>query len=114
MPVLDATDRTIEIVLGAPPAAELDFVVKYDVYTLSQNKRVGKRQHEQLGQTNGTTAVTIMPAPADANHEHELSGFGLVQTNAADVDVTIRYKAGVTTYLYLEHTLSQGDNLRYA
>lgn len=113
MPVTDSTLRSYEISLGSAPVANLDVVAKYNKWTLSSGRRVALRGGESLVRTNGTTPVVVMPAPADADHENELTEVGIVQINAADTEILFKYNDNGTRYLDVDFTLSQGDNLRY-
>lgn len=113
MPVTDSTLRVYEVSLGGPVVAELDVVAKYHHWTLNAGQRVAVRCGVVLARTNGATPVVVLPAPADADHENELTELGIVQVNAADTEVLFKYNDNGTRYLDVDFTLSQGDNLRY-
>lgn len=114
MPVTTLTTSTVEISLGAAPVTELEVTAKATYWTLSAGRRIACRGYQARVRTNGTTPVVVIPAPPDLDHEYELTDFYMVQVNAADTEIILKCNFGGDRYLMLDHTLSQGDNLRFA
>ncbi len=111
MLTLGTTTQTLEALLGGAaattnPAA----VVSYAEHTATTY--TGKVQHTDL---NGTTAVTILSAPASST-EHVVRGVAISNIDTAAVTLTVRFKdtSGSTVYrTVFKATLSVGDTAGY-
>ena len=102
MLTLGTTTQTLEALLGGaaattnPPA-----VVSYAEHTATTY--TGKVQHTDL---NGTTAVTILSAPASST-EHVVRGVAISNIDTAAVTLTVRFKAGVGLKMARSMSVSQ-------
>lgn len=106
--ILDATTKTLEIVLsGAITTTQLPFTTSYvDVATSTQAVTPGA----QDGATNSTTAVTIMAAPASGS-ERRLAAFSVTNSDTAPATVTLRLNDNATLRNIYKAVFAVGDNL---
>jgi len=109
MIVLDATNKSLEIVLaGAVTTNQLPFVATYvDVTTTTYTPG------ENDGTSNNTTAVTIVSAPA-ASTQRQLKFLSVHNADTAAATVTIRYNNNSTTRIILRAALAVGDQIIYS
>ena len=108
MIILDATTKSLEVALGGAVATnQLPFVASYvdittNTFTPSSNN----------GETNDTTAVTLLAAPASAT-QRQLKYLSLVNEDTANVTVNISYNDNSTLRKVADFTLITGDSLYY-
>ena len=111
MLTIAATTQTLEALLGGSVATtQPAAVVSYAEHTTTTY--VAKVQHTDL---NGTTAVTVLAAPASST-EHVVRGLTISNVDTAAVTLTVRLKdtSGSTVYRTLfKATLSVGDTAAY-
>jgi len=111
MLTLANTTQTLEALLaGAVATTNPAAVVSYAEHTATTY--TGKVQHADL---NGTTAVTILSAPASST-EHVVRGVAISNIDTAAVTLTVRFKdtSGSTVYrTVFKATLSVGDTAGY-
>lgn len=106
MIILDTTNKTLEVILnGAVTANELPFTAHY-VDITATSVTAG----QQDGATNGTTAVTVLSAPA-ASTQRQLKFFSLYNSDTAPATVTIRYNNNGTTRIVYKIILNVGYSL---
>ncbi len=105
---LNSTNRNLEVVLGGAAAAQLPVVVSSRLIQTSD-----ATTEDTIVNTNDTTAVTIVSAPASG--EKKLVEFiSVYNPNAANATVKIQMDVAATKYILLVCTLSQGERLEYA
>ena len=69
MITLNTVNKSLEIVLGAAPTAECQYVVSY----INVDKSGSRTDHSADGVTNGTTAVTAIAAPQAGSRRYVMS-----------------------------------------
>lgn len=108
MIILDNTTRSLQVVLGSTPATNQSALLcsYVDITTTTFNPGTTETQ------TNGTTAVTIMPAPA-ASTQRQLKYFALHNDDTASITVTLQYNDSGTLRTVLKVTLSVGYRIEY-
>src|SRR3990167_756330 len=108
MLILDATTKSIEIDLnGAVATNELDVTTHYTditttAYTPGNTRTV----------TNGTTAVTIVAAPAASTQRH-IETISVYNKDTASATVTIQENDNSTLGIIRKHTLLTLEHLEY-
>ena len=114
MIVLDTTTGSLQIVLaGAKNTNDCPFVANY------LDEPVGSTSLKPAGScnpgtTNGTTAVTIVPATGLApGWRRRLLSFNLNNADLAAVTVSIQYVDGATTYTLYKCILQTLEQLQY-
>lgn len=108
MIILDATTKSVEAVLAAEVAAsQPTYIVSY--IDRARNQEVyGSRD----GALNGTTDVTILPAPA-SGYIRCLKSASIYNRDTADVSVQVHYDSGGVEYEIIKVTLAAGSTLMY-
>ncbi len=107
MIILDATTKSLEVVLGGAVATnQLPFTAGYTDMVASP------AFVESDGQTNGATAVTLVAAPV-ANVQRTVNHLSLFNADTAAVTATIRLNNNGTLRKIFVATLASGDNLGY-
>jgi len=105
MIILDATTKTLEVVLGgAITTNQLPYVVSY-VDTGATNPLV-----EADGTTNSTTAVTMVSAPS-ANKAKIIKNISIYNADTVSATVTVRYNNNSTTRILVKFALPTGYSL---
>ena len=107
MIILDTTTRSLEILLGAVPTAQLPWTATYSDHTLSTYAPASVN-----GITNSTTPVTVVAAPA-ASTQRQIRMLSVYNVTLINQTVTIQYNDNTTTRIILKVTLSAGDTLFY-
>jgi hypothetical protein len=111
MIVLDATNRSLEVVLsGAVTTNELPYTVSYvDVNqaTFDAINPVGPP-----GQTNGATPVTMASAPA-AGNSRQIKWLSVRNADTVNATATVQLNDGSTLRSIVVITLNPGDTLQY-
>ena len=107
--ILNATTKKVQILLGsAVTANQCPVVVDYVDFT-STTTTPGS----QLSNTNSTTAVDVVNAPA-ASTQRKVNLITVCNKDTADVAVTIRFNDNGTTYSYLTAlALPVGSTLQF-
>jgi hypothetical protein len=104
MLVLDSTTKTITAVMsGAPATTQPNYVVAY-----ADNNGTTFVEGATDGTLNGTSTVTITPAPA-ASTRRIIKSIYIQNTDSAQVTVTVGYYNGTSTRVLAKVTLSIGD-----
>lgn len=112
MIVLDDTDKSLEVVISALVATtELDWSVSYVDLLLADMTVTAVNEND--GQTNGTTPVTMIAAPA-AGHVKQLKSLSIFNADIADKTIIIQINHGGTKRILFKGILATGDNLQYA
>lgn len=107
MIVLDTTLRKLEIVLaGTVTTNQLAFVASY------QDSTVAPPATNQ-GQSNNTTAVTLVAAPA-SGVQRELQWLSIYNADTANPIVTVQLNDNGTTRIIVKLTLQPGSSLFFA
>ncbi len=107
MLILAQTTDSIEIVLAGAPVTQLPFYATYrDVNTTDYTPG------RNAGTTNGTTAVTVIPAPA-ASTQRVIDHINVFNPNTANSVVTVRLNLNGTIYILHTVTLAQNERLQY-
>lgn len=107
MLILDAVNRSLEIVLGGAVAAnQLPIVASYIDFA------DGHAPGSSNTQTNGTTAVTAVAAPA-AGVQRQVKFLSLRNSDTAVATATLRYNDNATLRSIVTITLAIGDVLLY-
>ena len=111
MIVLDATNRSLEVVLAAAPAsAQPEFFASYAdldpaAITLTANSNAGT--------ANGTTAVTMVAAPGTSALRRQIKYVSIWNADTAQVLVTVQVNIGGTLRRLARIALSSGQTLQY-
>lgn len=109
---LDATTKSITLELGASPAQELSYTTHYASKTASSFS-----EKNTTGVSNGTTPVTIIPAPA-SGETLSIKNIILYNNSASTIIVTINLVITATSYKLFNITIGAnsswklGDGLR--
>lgn len=112
MYILDDTDKSLEVKLGgAVTTNQLDWAVGY-VDLLSSDQSVSAVA-EADGQTNNTTAVTIIAAPA-SGHTRQLKALSVYNADTVAAEVIIQINHGGTARIIWLGTIQAGDTLQYS
>lgn len=111
MIILDATNKSLEILLGgAITTNQLPIVVSF-VDILNSDQSISSTDENDL-LTNSGTAVTLISSPA-SGHSRVLKTLSVQQADTVDAQVIIRYNVGGVFRNILVATLTSGDNLGY-
>jgi len=108
MIILDATTKSLEILLGgAVTTTQLPFVATYvdmttSAYTPGSND----------GASNNTTAVTAVSAPASST-QRQVKLLTVYNADTASATLTVRYNNNSTTRIMWKGTLAVGDTFVY-
>lgn len=110
MIVLDATTKTLEVILaGAITTNQLPFVVTYvELDSTLAVSAIG----ETDGVTNNSSAVTMLSAPASGKIR-QVKHVTIPNVDTAAATVTVRINNNGTFRQMVTMTLSTGDNLVY-
>ena len=112
MIILDATTKSVEIDLfGAITTSQLPYTLHY-VDILSSDQSVSAVA-SNTGQTNSTTAVTILAAPS-AGHTRQVKHLTVCNEDTVAAIVTIRINDNGTLRTMVTTTLTVGDTLEYS
>lgn len=122
--ILDATDKSIEIVLGeARVTNNLPVNVSFK-YVDTSCLLTPQQQVAELGgandtNTNGTTPVTILSAPsapdaATLQYQKVVTEMSVVNEDTVPHTVTIRLNHAGVYRTYFQVTLAVGDQLQYS
>ncbi len=105
--VLDSTSKTLEMVLGASITTnQLPVYVSYaDITTTAFTPGSSDTQ------SNNTTAVTIVPAPA-ASTQRQVKSIMIYNQDTASATLTVRLKNGATLRQLVLITLQSGQTLQ--
>jgi hypothetical protein len=107
MLILNATTKSLEVVLGAAPSAELPYTSSYvDVTTTA----FGPLSAD--GTTSGTTPVTVVAAPG-ASTQRQVKFLSVHNSAAAAATVTVQLNDNSTTRIIFKCDLAVGDSLHY-
>src|SRR5260370_12291503 len=108
MIILDATTRSVEVLLGGTITTnQLPVVASYvDVTTTTYTPGSSNTA------TNNTTAVTAVASPA-ASTERQVKLMTVYNADTASATLTVRYNDNATTRILVKTTLSVGDSLVY-
>lgn len=107
MLILDSTTRSLEVVLADSAAAnQLPMVACYIDFT------DGYTPGASHTQTNNTTAVTVVAAPASGAQRH-VKFLSLRNSDTAPATATLRYNDNATLRIIVTVTLAVGDTLLY-
>lgn len=108
MLILDTTSKSIEIVLGAAVAAnQLPVFATYADHTSSAFTPVSSDT-----QSNSTTAVTIVAAPA-ASTQRQVKSVSIYNADTAAATVTVRLNNAATLRTIVKAALAAGEGLHY-
>lgn len=111
MIILDATTKSLEIVLGgAVTTNQLPYVLSYvDLLSTDQSiSAVGSND----GTTNSAVAVTVLAAPA-SGHTRQVKFLSVQNADTVAATLTVRYNDNATTRTIMKVALAVGDNLIY-
>ena len=109
MIILDATTKTLELLLGATEQSSvLSFVATYVDLTTSTFTSI-----EQDGQSNGTNAVTCVSAPA-ALTQRQVKFLSIYNGDSTPATVIIRLNNNGTPRILCAFTIGVGSTLQYA
>lgn len=108
MIVLDATTKSLEVVLAAAVTTnQLPFVASFVDVT-----KIPYTPGENDGTTNGTAPVTIVSAPA-ASTQRDVSFVQIHNADTVAATVTVRYNNNSTTRTIIKVILAVGSQLIY-
>lgn len=106
--LLDTITKSLEIVLGAAVAAnQLPLVAVYSDQTPTTFTPASND-----GQSNGVTAVTLVPAPA-ASTQRRIHSLSIWNADTQSVTVTVRLNNNSTMRIIIKVALAVGDSLTY-
>ncbi|RLC87089.1 MAG: hypothetical protein DRJ03_06920 [Chloroflexi bacterium] len=105
--VLDMTTKSIQVVLGAAVTTnELDCVAHY-----ADEDGASFTEGNNALNTNGTTAVTLVAAPAAATRRL-ISDYSVFNADTAVATVTVQMVVGASVFILRKKSLQPGDTLR--
>lgn len=108
MLILDTVNKSIEIVLGAAVAAtQLPVFATYADHTSSAFTPISSDT-----QSNSTTAVTIVAAPA-ASTQRQVKSVSIFNADTASATVTVRLNNSATLRTIIKAALAVGEGLHY-
>ncbi len=111
MIILDATTKTLEVILAAAITTnQLPWTVHY--VDISQSDFSAQAVSSGDGVTNSATAVTMVAAPA-ASKSRQIKTLTVQNADTAPATVTVRINDNGTYRPLITVTLSVGDNLVY-
>lgn len=111
MIILDATTKSLEVVLGgAITTNQLPFTTHY--VDINSSDLSVSAPAENDGQTNNTTAVAIVAAPASGKIR-VVKTISIYNADTVSATVTIRVNNNGTTRIVFKATLATGDTLNY-
>jgi hypothetical protein len=105
---LSATDQSLEIVLAGSSVSALHVSATYKEITT-----VDADSLSVYTASNGTTAVTIVPAPS-AGLRHLIERVTVYNPNVLSATVTIRVNVGGTPHIQAKVPLGQDERLEYS
>lgn len=109
MLILDATTKSLEVVLGgAITTNQLPFTAHY-VDSLNADESVSAIS-ENDGATNSTTPVTMVAAPS-SGHTRHIKQLSVYNSDTAAATVTVQINNNSTTRIVWKGTLAVGDTL---
>lgn len=104
MIILNATTKSLEIVLGGSvSSSQLPFSASY--VDMDDTTWALTGMSESDGASNGTTAVTIVAAPA-ANSRRQVKAISIYNADNANVTLTIRVNNNGTTRIIFKAVLA--------
>lgn len=101
-------EQSLQVVLGAVPAAELAWVSSYEHLEADDLSLIS-----QDGLTTNTTPVTVVSVPPPDSDAYQLKSFYTKNQNAAPVTFIVQFNDTGTLREILRVTLSQHDSLIY-
>ncbi len=106
--IINGTNETIELVLGATVAAN------QASFSCSYNKKSSSTltPYEINGSSNNTTAVTLVSSPS-SGEEHQVRSFYLENNDTASITVTIRFNNTSVTRTIFKAIIAVGESLSY-
>lgn len=107
--ILDATTKSIEVLLAAAPATN-QLVVVADYYDDPTTGKGFSGEVDTL--TNGTTAVTAVPAPATGN-VRGVSAVSIFNNDTVLATVTVRLNTNGTFRVIMNVSIAPGETLHY-
>ena len=109
--ILDAINRSLEFVLsGAVTTNQIPFVASY--VDISQSTFAISAVSPQVGQSNDTTPVTIVSAPA-ASTSRQIKFLSISNNDTTAKTLTISFNDNTTLRRLLVVTLAVGDTVEY-
>lgn len=109
--ILDVTTDSIEVKLGA--AATFRAMQYYTYYNILDTVNSTNTPTKSFGSTNGTTAVTIVPAPT-SNKVNELKFCSVYNCDSVTHAVTIQVNSSSSLRTVYNVNLQSGDQLQYS
>ena len=106
--ILDATNRSLELVLAAGTATTPLRVVS----SWTDMSATVSTSGATVALSNGTTAVTIAPAPA-ASTQRNVYAVSVYNADTASATVTVRYNDNSTVYQIVQIAVPPGYTLEY-
>lgn len=107
--ILDATTKSLEVILaGAITTTQLPFVATYADISVTAFAPAGND-----GQTNSTTAVAMVPAPA-ASVQRQVKEVSIWNADTVAATVTVRLNDNATFRNIVKVILQPGEHLQYA
>lgn len=101
---LDSSTKSVVLSLSAIPTEEIVYTTHFATKSLSSFA-----EKNTTGLSNGTTDVTIIPAP-EANETHSIKNIMLYNPGNVTVTANISLISGATTYGILTINLSGGNS----
>ena len=107
---LDSTTDSIEIILAAAHTTRaLQFYASYNITDVSISSHIGTKN---FGTTNGTTAVTIVPAPSSGK-VNQLKFCSIYNCDSIEHTVTIRINSNSNMRTVLSTILKVGEQIQF-
>jgi hypothetical protein len=111
MIILDATTKSLQIVLGAiKTTTDMPFVLGY-VDLLSSDQSISAVGSND-GTSNGTSVVAVLAAPA-AGHTRQVKFISIQNADTITQTLTLQYNDNSTLRTIVQVALAVGDNLIY-
>lgn len=112
MIILDATTKSLEVILGAVITTSQPDINCNAVDILDSDQSVSDVVNTDIA-ANSTTAVTVMAAPA-AGHTRVVKSLTVYNKDTVDVTATVRKNDNGTFYILTKTTLATGETLVYS
>ena len=112
MIILDATTKSLEVILGGAVTTNQLDVACHAINILDSTMGVTDIVNTNIA-TNSTTAVTVMAAPA-ASNSRTVKSLTVYNKDTVAATVTVRINSNGTFFILVKTTLAVADSLIYS
>lgn len=104
--LFEGTTESLEILLDGSPTTEWDWKVAYT----TTSSHVPNGEANRKGNTNGTTAVTVIPAGGDANDRHKMQSLSIYNADNSPASFTLRENNSSSYTIICKVQLQAGES----